>query len=302
MFDSTTRTGRLRTLAGFVLLLVFVVVVASAYMRLTKAGLGCSDWPACYGLALGADPAQTGSTVWVVVARMLHRFSALAVLILSLTIGVVAFRSRPILAREGGLAIALVLIAGLLAVLGRYSAGNPLPIVAIGNVLGGFSMLAIAERAWRGPRRGAGVSVLSLGLLLALFIQIAIGVFVSAGYAGLSCTTLSPCSLGDWTWATFDPMRAPELGAQWPPNPQGIPIHMLHRAMAILVSILTLAVAVRIWRRGDRRHALLLVALLATQAVIGFILISASLPLLAALLHNLVAALFLLATIAALRR
>jgi cytochrome c oxidase assembly protein subunit 15 len=294
---------RLRRIALAALLLILAVTTLSAYMRLANAGLGCADWPACYGAQLRTpDAAIAASDTSVAIARVLHRLAAMTVLVLALTIAAAAFSSRPRQVREAALAVALIAVALGLAVLGRYSAGAVLPIIAIGNVLGGFAMVALSFATWRGATPGTRWSRPASVLLALIVVQIASGVLVSASYSGLSCTGFPDCGGAvDLSWSLLDPMRVPRFEASLPIHPEGALAQMLHRGLALLVTLAAVATGIAAWRNGQRRAAAMLVAVLTVQIGLGITLVLAALPFAAALMHNLVAALMLIATMACLR-
>lgn len=303
MIDSPPIERSLRRLGLATFLLVLLVTTLSAFMRLANAGLGCDDWPTCYGAQLRATAATpVVAETAITVARMLHRLSAIIVLVLAVTMAAAAFTTRPRRWREGVLAIGLVLIALGLAVLGRYTAGAKMPIIAIGNVLGGFAMLVLGFATWRGKFPGARMCWPALVLMVLLIVQIAVGVLVSASFSGLSCTALPACGAAvDLSWPLLDPTRVPQFDATLPIHPQGAFAHMLHRGLAVLVTLAALATARAAWRRGHHRAATIVVGLLALQVALGLTLVVASLPFAAALLHNLVGALLLVAASACVR-
>lgn len=290
------RRSSVRRMALLCFALVLTVTTLSAFMRLSAAGLGCADWPHCYGAALraGAEPAlaQTG----VVLARMLHRLAAVTVLVLALTMAAASFLRSPRLQREGWMSLGLIALALALAVLGRFTPGAKMPAIAIGNVLGGFAMLLLAWRIHRGAEPAARWSPAALALMLLLIVQIALGVLVSAGYSGLSCTGFPGCGEAvDASLALLDPTRIPVFDLTPPIHPQGAFAHLLHRILALAVALAVLFVAIGSWRRGQRSPAILLVALLALQVALGLSLVFAGLPLVSAIAHNLIAALMLAA-------
>lgn len=294
MIELDYRVLMLRRMALLCVILVLTVTTLSAFMRLSKAGLGCTDWPACY--AVHADVVESVASTPITISRALHRLSAVTVLILALTMAATCWMSRPLRRRDGLLAIGLILLALFLAVLGRYTPGARMPAVAIGNVLGGFAMLALAWQIWRPPtvRSASRLRPLAVFVVLLLLAQIALGVLVSAGFAGLSCTGFPACgSVVDTRWFLLDPWRVPEFIAGDAFNPQGAFAHMLHRGLALLVAIATLALSQALWQRGDRAIAASLLALLALQFALGIAMVLLSLPLPIAVLHNVVAALML---------
>ncbi len=282
---------RFTALAG--VLLVLLVISSSAYLRLRSLGLGCEDWPACYGQRDVVN--QVG---WPSAVRILHRISAALAGGAVLAIGLIAVsRARHFRVELALTAAMLCLLLGL-AWLGRASPGAHIPAVALGNVLGGLLLAALLlwialgrdPRASRAPR---WLATASLCALLLTFVQIGSGVLTSASHSGLICSALPHCSAtgfpGTWSIGDFDPWRTATASAS---------IHMAHRFFA-----LASAAAVGVTAFAIRRHApalaLGIAALLVAQLALGAGLVLASLPLPAAMLHNLLAALLLLALVAA---
>src|SRR5215831_15797606 len=122
--------------------LMFMVIVSSAYLRLTQAGLSCADWPSCYGLEQ-SDIAATG----IRSARLLHRVTASAVGIVLLGALLIGVTQRPRLKAQTLMAALALIIVLLLAALGsRFSAsggGIPTPGVMLSNLVGGFALFAL---------------------------------------------------------------------------------------------------------------------------------------------------------------
>lgn len=296
------RLAFVRRLALVAAVVVLAVTSLSAYLRLARAGLGCADWPACYGQGLrelqqGIPPAADaqGATA---AARFAHRVAAVLALLLVVTMLMTCFTARPLLRREGALAIALLVLALLLAVLGRWSSAARVPAVAIGNLLGGFLMLGLCVRLAGTGRPAAAPPPAWRAWLLAalalLLVQIALGGLVSASYAGLACRGWADCGLVDtWRlsgWGSLDPWREPLLDGVSASHPAGAFAHSLHRHGALLLAALLLPLGVGALRRGQRRSGAALLALLVLQGLVGVVMTAAGLPLAAALLHNLLAA------------
>ncbi|TRZ64647.1 MAG: cytochrome oxidase assembly protein [Rhodocyclaceae bacterium] len=290
--------------------LVLAITSLSAYIRLGNVGLGCADWPQCYGSKLrqaqqGIDTrsAESGATV---AARMLHRIVAVAALLLIIVMAMACFAGKPILWREGWMAMTLLVLALFLAVLGRWSGGARVPAVNIGNLLGGFAMLAFCwrlhQRASEAPAAPEKFRTRLLAWLavLTLLGQIALGGLVSAAFAGLSCTAMPGCGAGVPTTMTLDaldPWREPMFPETVTPpaNPAGAAAHMAHRYGAIAM---LLAIALLAWsaiRSGRGWPAWTMLGLLAIEISLGVLLVAQSLPLGVALAHNLTAALLLAA-------
>ncbi len=295
------KPGPVRWLVLAALLLVLVITTTSAYIRLSQAGFGCADWPACYGrsvstLAIGQVIPERSPLFW---ARALHRVAASSVgvlLLLILFLGWDALKG----AAERIAAVATVTLAGFLAWLGLITPSN-LPAVTIGNLLGGMALFALLW--WLQQRdRGAGAGrTLLLLAVAALALQIALGGMISARHAALSCATLPACASGWWpdsiNWRLFNPFLAlteSDMGSA-----AREALIMSHRYGAILVVTIIGMLGVKAVRRGARVAARgwLLLGLLALQLLLGAGMVLANFPLPLALLHNLCAVLLLGATV-----
>jgi len=291
--------------------LTFAVIVTSAYLRLTQVGLGCADWPACYGARIawadtpGRAAGEPAAARWV---RGTHRLTASAVAVLVLFATVLAVgggrRARGALVASGVLA-ALTLF---LAVLGRATPGSQLPAVTLGNLTGGMAMLALfwwlrlQGRGAPGTARAAPAWIAAAALAL-LAVQIALGALVSANFASRACASLADCRAAWWPWdwdfAAFNPWRDVAPGAA--ADVARRTLNMAHRWGAVLVTGLCAGLAVLLLRRGGahRRLALALAGLLAAELALGTALVWLDLPLAAALAHNAVASLLLVTAVSA---
>jgi cytochrome c oxidase assembly protein subunit 15 len=284
--------------------LVLVILSLSAAIRLTNAGLGCADWPACYGREVLA---ATASVLPRSVAAMLHRLAATALAIVILVILVLSRR-----AGRGRPALALLALTVFLAALGIATPGAHFPLVTLGNLLGGLAMLGVLlwllldlvarpapPRPAPGLRRGA-----RLGLIV-LVGQIALGGWVSANYAALSCTDFSGCAGDGWSAAGMN--EAWQLWRRLPSDthgtiirePAGAAIHLVHRIGALVTLAVLGWLGVKTWRLGAafRTLALGIAGLLMLQVALGVAAVLTSLPLALVLGHNAVAALLLLAVL-----
>ena len=170
--------------------LTFVVVVVGAYVRLSDAGLGCPDWPLCYGKPIPDEP---DAKQW---KEMGHRWLAgtLGLLLFALLLG--AWRKR----QSPGLATAIAALVVFQAALGMWTVTMLLkPAIVTAHLLGGMTLLSLMtwfclERAvyaaapeGRALRRPAAIA------LAVLAVQIALGGWVSANYAALACPDLPLC-------------------------------------------------------------------------------------------------------------
>lgn len=272
--------------------LVWLLLVLSADIRLRAAGLGCADWPACYGRL----PAP--ATPWWATAAHRAAASLLGVLILALVL--TAWRRGA--HRETATALMLLALTLALAVLGLMTPAPTRPWVTLGNVVGAMGMLAllvplfapppsrpaVAQAPWLRPWAAFGVGL--------LFVQIALGAWLSANYAASACPGLAGCWAEGWAsanWKAFDPTRELAVvgGAIQPPADTPF-IHMVHRLGAVVVFVYLGALGLRA-RRCARGSALLLLGVLGLQLALGLALVALGLPLLLAVAHNAGAALLL---------
>ena len=305
--------------------LTFLVIVAGAYVRLEDAGLGCPDWPGCYGQLLGvpdeahevarAEQAFPGKSVdpgraW---KEMFHRYLAGTLGLLILAIAAIAWRRRAGSGRSPWLASALVLLVAFQATLGMWTVTMLLqPAIVTLHLLGGMAIFALllwlalreinppaapaaAARALR-PWAAAGVAV--------LVAQIALGGWVSTNYAALACTDFPTCH-GEWLPAmdfghAYHVLR--DLGVTATGAPLShealTAIHWSHRlgAAVTLVCVGFLSLWALCIPRLRTVGAALLVLLLA-QAGLGIANVLLRLPLVLAAAHNAGAALLLAALV-----
>lgn len=271
--------------------LVFVVLVASAFLRLAQAA---EAWPDA-----------------IVLVRFAHRIAAMGVSFLVLTVAVVCWSVRRRQTGEALAAAALVALTIFLSVLGRATPGSELPAVTLGNLLGGMAMLGLMW--WLrltvrqvGTSSAAAVfaaSALAWAGLGLIVIEIALGALVSASHAAASCTTLPDCH-GRWwpadaTLAALDPRRVFEpLSGAAAGDAGRQALHMVHRFGAALVVgyWAILAVALRVRKRVSARAVTAVALMLLVEAVLGATVVGTG-AILAAVTHNAWAALLLLAAV-----
>lgn len=230
--------------------LTFVVIVASAWMRHAHAGLSCADWPACYARVSEAIPdAPPGAGVRV--ARIMHRVAATGVGALILGMLLVAWTQRPIWRRECTAATGAALIVTGLAVLGTFTPGARLPAVVLGNLLGGYTLLAVLCAAHAvatpAPPTPGLARWWALAALVLAFVQAGLGGLIGAQFATLACPDATSC--GAWTWRQFvaggawDALRTPVVvdGVVAPPAGAAA-LHVLHRLWSIALAVAVLGV------------------------------------------------------------
>lgn len=305
---------RLRALTLLTLFLTFDLVVFGAFTRLSDSGLGCPDWPGCYGSAspLGArdeihaeqsvrptGPVTHGKA-WV---EMIHRYLAMSVGVLIIVMTVASWRQ----ARAGSAGVSPWWATAALVWVCAQGAFGALtvtlklyPAIVTLHLLGGIGLLAllavIAELQSPRPlvlspgvRRGLkAVAALAL-------IQVALGGWVSTNYAVLACQEFPTCQ-GSW-WPAMDFRHGftllRDLGetrhGDYLPFAALTAIHYTHRLAAYVVLAAMLALAWTLHRSGDggaRRLAFALLALAGWQLLSGLSNVVLGWPLLAALAHT----------------
>ncbi|MFN7085755.1 MAG: COX15/CtaA family protein [Burkholderiales bacterium] len=311
----------LKAATSIALALAFAVIAASAYLRLDQAGLGCADWPACYGLQLmepvaTAKQAVSEQSLAVVSVRTAHRLFAAGIGMLIAIIAIVCFRTRHDWPEGVTIAAALVVLVLFLAVLGRATQGSRLPAVTLGNLLGGMAMLAllwwlrlrIVHQA-RGLHCGTNrrLTLWAWTGLTVLVLQVGLGAMVSTGYAAASCGTVPDCHgiwwPADWALSAFDPWHEVSISADgaWRSDPARQALHMAHRLGALITAGCLSVLALLLLRRGgvQRAWGLGLLGSLLLQVMLGLAIILFQPNLLLALLHNMVAALIVIVVVSA---
>ena len=309
---------QIKKLAGFGVLFALLVVSVGAYTRLADAGLGCPDWPGCYGFLTVPDQiedvelAETrypGAPVEFVKAwwEMGHRYIAGALLVLVFSMLVMAYRGRE--REDTPLALASVLMVIILcqAAFGAWTVTLKLwPQVVTAHLLGGFTTLSLI---WLLFLRQGGFSQIVAALpaptLLArvafavVVLQIMLGGWVSSNYAALACYDFPSC---DGTYAPpMDLQQGFNIFQSVGPNYLGgimtsearTAIHWVHRIGAIIVLLVVGGLVLQVVRQVAIVGYALLVALVA-QITLGILNVVWVLPLLNATAHNTVGALLLL--------
>lgn len=309
--------NKFRKLIWVTLFLTFDLIMFGAFTRLTDSGLGCPDWPGCYGQAnpwqaqadiSAAEAALPGGPVTVMKAwiEMIHRYFAMAVGVLIIGIMVAAWRRR---ARaedsgaKGGHWFSTVLFAFvcLQGAFGAWTVTMKLqPAVVTIHLLLGMMLLGMlawlaASHAAHRPvdPAAAALRIPTLAALGLLVVQIALGGWVSTNYAVLACTDFPSCQ-GAW----IPQMNYDEGFALWRelgktadggylPFEALTAIHWTHRTFAFVVFLFAGWVAYRALRiAGLRRTGGWMLAAMAMQLGTGIATIQLNWPLAIAVLHN----------------
>lgn len=304
------------------ILLAMVVIVLGAYTRLTDAGLGCPDWPGCYGhigvpqteehiaAANEAFPERPveAEKAW---NEMIHRYFASGLGLLILIIFAASFKERAY-HKPFKLPAFLLLLVCFQGALGMWTVTlNLLPAVVMGHLLGGFTVLSclfllyLRLTPYRIPggdaqlRNYAKYAALGMGIL---FAQIALGGWTSANYAALACTDLPICEAG---WAdrldfggAFSIPEAENYEFGVHDYGQRMTMHIVHRVGALITFIYLAWLAFTLYSKSSssllKSLAGTMTAVLILQVALGVSNVVFSLPLTVAVLHNAVAACLLL--------
>ena len=304
-------------------ILTFLVVVVGAYVRLSDAGLGCPDWPGCYGtltpagaeaLIHKAVQAQGGvhgpvslTKAW---KEMAHRYLAGVLGVLILGVAFIAWLRRSDARYSSWLPTFIVLVVAVQATLGKWTVTMLLkPAIVTAHLIGGMTTLALLVwlalrlsplKPSADPSGIRSLRGLALTALAVLSIQIVLGGWVSTNYAALACPDLPLCRGAvmpamDFSNA-FHVVR--ELGmtsdGRLLSSEALTTIHWTHRMFALLVVTLLGVLAFRLVRTSSlRAMGWLLAAGLSVQFLLGMANVALRLPLVLAAAHNAGAALLL---------
>ena len=312
---NATPTCRLHALTLLTLFLTFDLVLFGAFTRLSDSGLGCPDWPGCYGSAsplgardeiLAAQTAQPSGPVthgkaWV---EMVHRYLATAVGVLITVIATMSWWLRQRSAAHapspwwGTLTLAWVIAQGAF---GALTVTMKLyPAIVTLHLLGGLgllALLAVQDQAFAPRPLALSRSLLAGAWAVAalVLVQLALGGWVSTNYAVLACSDFPTCQ-GLW-WPQMDFPQAftlrRELGqtaaGAYLPFAALTAIHVTHRLAAFVVLVAMALLAWRLHRAGDpaqRRYALGLGLLGAWQLATGLSNVVLGWPIVAAVSHT----------------
>jgi cytochrome c oxidase assembly protein subunit 15 len=291
-----------RILVAATIALTFVVIVAGGYVRLSDAGLGCPDWPLCYGRTLPGEISDAGALAkaW---KEMGHRYLAGALGILIFLLAALSWRNR----RSRGATTAILALVIFQATLGMWTVTLLLkPAIVTAHLLGGMTTLALLILLYLQEGRHSpapetrALRAIAAVSLAAVAVQIALGGWVSANYAALACPDLPGC-MGQ----AFPPMDfgnafhvLRELGrtgdGELLPLQALTAIHWTHRMFALVVVAL---VAFCVWKAFEipalRGMAIAVGTLVALQFFVGLSNVALGLPLPLAAAHNAGAALLL---------
>ena len=316
-----------KTIIAFTTVLAFCVIVFGAYVRLTDAGLGCPDWPGCYGFLtvpetsdelskaaeLFPDQVVESGKAW---REMIHRYIASLLGLLILVLFLLEFFKKT--RKPWGenfslrLSLGLFLLVVFQGLLGMWTVTLKVhPFVVLSHLIGGLATLSLLfvylkhhNQNEQAPSKITPLLFIGLGLLIA---QIILGGWTSTNYAALGCPDLPFCYGEVWPqnmdmkegflkWQEFG--KNYEGGLLTPPARTAI--HFMHRFGAL---VLTLGLGLIIFKYINhqseqvRLAAKMLAAALVAQLIIGVVMVWSSIALVFATAHNAFAAILLLALV-----
>ncbi|WP_247747715.1 COX15/CtaA family protein [Achromobacter xylosoxidans] len=303
---------RYRKLVFFTWFLTLDLIMFGAFVRLTDSGLGCPDWPGCYGSVtpLGAmgdihEASQampfgpvTLSKAWI---EMIHRYVGSILGMLIIGIVYMAWRYRRELGRSPALAVTTLVAVCVQGAFGAWTVTHKLmPAVVTAHLVFGLSVLALMT--WLSARERPHLALSAAaarwrpwvaGGFALLLVQVTLGGWVSTNYAALACMDFPMCH-GQWVpemdfHGGYSVIRA--LGelpsGEMISQPALTAIHWVHRNFAFVVFLYLGTLAWRLRAEpGLRGPATLMLALLAAQLLTGLTTIFFQWPLLIAVLHN----------------
>ena len=325
------RTIWFRRLAWFGVALALVVIVMGAWVRLSAAGLGCPDWPGCYGHITAGGAGENLERIskeferpfeyHKAVKEMIHRYFASTLGFVCLVLAGIAIANRRDPNQPVALPIALVALVIFQGLLGMWTVTMLLkPLIVTLHLLGGLATMSLL--AWLGLGRKSELRMPAasddrrlrkfalIGLAM-LGLQIFLGGWTSSNYAALACPDVPTCQ--NTYWPEMDVKDAfvlwRGLGIDYEggvlDHPARVAIHFTHRLGAIATALLLGFVAVYASRKVNnpqvRFAGLTVGAILLVQLVLGPVMVMQALPLTLATAHNGVAALLVLAMLRLIR-
>ncbi|SNY59438.1 cytochrome c oxidase assembly protein subunit 15 [Arsukibacterium tuosuense] len=308
---------RHKWLVSFTLILTMVVIIYGAFTRLTDAGLGCPDWPGCYGfLKVPEKPESVAIAAQAFPERplepqkawneMIHRYLAgtLGLLIAALFISSMISKAR----QPRTLPAVLLLLVICQAALGAWTVTmSLLPIVVLAHLLGGFTLYCLLALYWMQLTPTLRVvepaleklKPLAVGAAIVVMVQIGLGGWTAANYAALACIELPVCEAGWVSRLALD--EAFDLHLGYSDYEYGVmsaearqTVHVFHRLGAYITLGVVSWFAVSLYRHAQtsimRKFALATGVILLLQFILGLLNVVLHLPLVNAVAHNFVGA------------
>jgi len=310
--------------------LALFVVVLGAYVRLSDAGLGCPDWPGCYGQIIAPsathdiEAANTAFPETPVESpkawkEMIHRYFASSLGLFILGMAGLAWQKRATLGQQIKLPFFLVILVSFQGALGMWTVTMLLkPAIVTLHLLGGMLTLALlwwttlTHRMTQNKKSSdliapKNIKIWALFALFIVYFQIALGGWTSTNYVALHCWDLPTCQ-GQWLPSTNFEEGFTLWHAASDTNYEGgvlsleagTAVHLSHRIGALITLFVVGGLAIKLFLLGtktSRRFSLLLTVILGSQISLGLLNIILVLPVAIAAAHNGGAAILLLAMV-----
>jgi cytochrome c oxidase assembly protein subunit 15 len=310
-------------------ILALCVVVLGAWVRLSNAGLGCPDWPGCYGhLTVGqaVENAVTANAAYPdrpleadkAIKEMVHRYFASTLGLVILVVAGLAYRNRRDPDQPVRLPAALVLLVVFQGLLGMWTVTLLLkPLIVTSHLVGGLTTMSLlwwlSLDVGHTTRPASERSLRSWAVvgLVVLAIQIVLGGWVSSNYSAIACPDFPTCQASFWPHMDFRDAFVlwRGLGIDYEggvlDHPARVAVHYTHRLGAVVTALVLGFVAWKAIRSGHssavRTTGAAVAAALLTQWIVGPVMVLKAFPLPLATAHNAVAALLLLSVVALVR-
>ena len=317
----------------FVITVTFTVITLGAYVRLSHAGLGCPDWPGCYGFLIGvpdnaveiaqAESAYEGSNVDIGKAwkEMIHRYLAGFLGIFIFIISYLFYKHNT--NKLFGISFFVSALVIFQATLGMFTVTWQLqPLIVMFHLVGGLAIISllwliflrynkfnyfkpIIDIRFDIPKRKIkNLYAFAYLTLIVLVMQIMLGGWTSTNYAALACADFPRCNASWWPQMDFYNAFVVELATDLNyefgrlDSPARVAIHFTHRIWAIFTTAAIILLSVFsfliIKSPFQKVLSLLLILFLGIQILLGVLNIKLGLPILVAVGHNGNAALLLM--------
>lgn len=302
---------RLRTLTLLTVFLTFDLTLFGAFTRLTDSGLGCPDWPGCYGKAtpvgakaqISAEQAAmpsgpvTHQKAWI---EMIHRYLASGVGVLILVLAISSWTERRRISVSPWWPIATLVWVCIQGAFGALTVTMKLfPAIVTMHLMGAMILLALLQAQAVKYEQGAKAFAVAASTRVALLVgfallalQIALGGWVSTNYAVLACAEFPKCQ-GVWI-PPMDVKQGFEIWRELGQTGQGATIalpaltaiHVVHRMFAFVVFGVLGYVAWLLYKQGQMKPAAWIAGLLLWQLITGLSNVVLGWPLIAAVSHT----------------